>query len=489
MRKILIILVNIFIIAAILVFVVIYSRYESNASYLRQIEYFEHTTVTMERVTENYLEGEQRICDVWSRYINNNSMTMEEAVDFIRDSHALENTSAHLITLDTLEGLSTRPKQGTEDDFAVSYEKVGLLEDANWISESGESINITRAYTNPMNGEQSLAFCNRVVLIDPESDTSYEAILLRVIPISALEQKWVFPQSELENAELSMIDASGDYILKGYSFKNSSFFEFYRSYNKTDNESSGKLLEKITSTTGSVSMINSHGQECILAFTPVSASAGWTLLSLVPAKDLHVERNNWLLFGVVSVGLLILFLCDLFYMLSLNKRLQITASEAESANKAKTDFLSTMSHDIRTPMNAIIGLTTIAEKNLGDVESTRENLRKISLASNHLLTLINDILDISKVESGKLKLNPLTFSLVETVENLVNISQPMIKEKNLEFRFHINQMEKEYLYADQLRLNQIYINILSNAIKYTEPGGLVSVDLSEEKSDLMHKAP
>ena len=483
MRKILIILVNIFIIAAILVFVVIYSRYESNASYLRQIEYFEHTTVTMERVTENYLEGEQRICDVWSRYINNNSMTMEEAVDFIRDSHALENTSAHLITLDTLEGLSTRPKQGTEDDFAVSYEKVGLLEDANWISESGESINITRAYTNPMNGEQSLAFCNRVVLIDPESDTSYEAILLRVIPISALEQKWVFPQSELENAELSMIDASGDYILKGYSFKNSSFFEFYRSYNKTDNESSGKLLEKITSTTGSVSMINSHGQECILAFTPVSASAGWTLLSLVPAKDLHVERNNWLLFGVVSVGLLILFLCDLFYMLSLNKRLQITASEAESANKAKTDFLSTMSHDIRTPMNAIIGLTTIAEKNLGDVESTRENLRKISLASNHLLTLINDILDISKVESGKLKLNPLTFSLVETVENLVNISQPMIKEKNLEFRFHINQMEKEYLYADQLRLNQIYINILSNAIKYTEPGGLVSVDLSEEKSD------
>ena len=483
MRKILIIIVNIFIIAAILVFVVIYSRYESNVSYLRQIEYFENTTVTMERVTENYLEGEQRICDVWSRYINNNSMTMEEAVDFIRNSHALENTSAHLITLDTLEGLSTRPKQGTEDDFAVSYEKVGLLEDANWISESGESINITRAYTNPMNGEQSLAFCNRVVLIDPESDTSYEAILLRVIPISALEQKWVFPQSELENAELSLIDANGDYILKGYSFKNSSFFEFYRSYNKTDNESSGKLLEKITSTTGSVSMTNSHGQECILAFTPVSASAGWTLLSLVPAKDLHVERNNWLLFGVVSVGLLILFLCDLFYMLSLNKRLQITASEAESANKAKTDFLSTMSHDIRTPMNAIIGLTTIADKNLGDVESTRENLRKISLASNHLLTLINDILDISKVESGKLKLNPLTFSLVETVENLVNISQPMIKEKNLEFRFHINQMEKEYLYADQLRLNQIYINILSNAIKYTEPGGLVSVDLSEEKSD------
>ncbi|MCR5735498.1 MAG: hypothetical protein K6G22_12905 [Lachnospiraceae bacterium] len=128
--------------------------------------------------------------------------------------------------------------------------------------------------------------------------------------------------------------------------------------------------------------------------------------------------------------LLILFLCDLFFMLLLNRKLKVAAMEADAANKAKTDFLSTMSHDIRTPMNAIIGLTTIAEKNITDVESTRERLRKISLASNHLLTLINDILDISKVESGKLKLSPLTFSIVETVENLVNISQPMIKEKN-----------------------------------------------------------
>ena len=118
-----------------------------------------------------------------------------------------------------------------------------------------------------------------------------------------------------------------------------------------------------------------------------------------------------------------------------------------------------------------------AEKNLGDRAAVADNLRKISMAGNHLLTLINDILDISKVESGKLSLSPMTFSIVETVENLVNLSQPMIKEKNLDFSFRINRMEKEYLYADQLRLNQIYINILSNAIKYTMPGGSVSVDL------------
>ena len=482
MKKTFIILVNVIIMTAILTFVALYSGYENRDSYRRQVEHFENTAVTMERVIVNYLEGEQQICDVWAHYINGRDMTMEEAAAFIRGLHVHENTSAHLISPGTLTGLSTRPRQGTADDYAVSYERVDLLGDVDWINEIGESINITRAYTNPMNGEQSLAFCNNVTLYDPESKTSEPAVLLRVIPVSALEQKWVFPETEFKNVELSMIDANGDYILKGRSFKNTSLFEFYKSYNQTDPESSSQLFGRITSSTGSVSMLNSHGDECILTFTPISSTAGWTLLGLVPAKELAVSTENWLLIGVVSAGLLILFLCDLFYVQHFNRRLQITAREAEAASRAKTEFLSTMSHDIRTPMNAIMGLTTIAEKNLGDVESTGENLRKIRLASNHLLTLINDILDISKVESGKLKLSPLTFSIVETVENLVNISQPMIKEKNIEFSFHINQMEKEYLYADQLRLNQIYINILSNAIKYTEPGGRVSVNLREDAS-------
>ena len=484
MKKPFVIVVNVVIMTVILIFVVLYSGFENRDSYRRQVEHFEDTTVTMERVTENYLEGEQSICDIWAQYINSRTMTMEEAVDYIRASHVLEITSAHLVALDTLTGLSTRPKPGTADDYAVSYSRVDLLDNVDWIDEIGKSINITRAYTNPMNGEQSLAFCDKVMLHNPESGASEAAVLLRVIPLSVLEQKWVFPQTEMKNAELSMIDADGDYILKGYSFKNASFFEFYKSYNQTDLETSRELFGRITSSTGSIPMINSHGQECILAFTPVMATAGWTMLGLVPAEDLRVDTQNWYLIGVVSAGLLVLFLCDLFYMLEFNKRLQIAAREAESANKAKTDFLSTMSHDIRTPMNAIIGLTTIAEKNLGDVESTKDSLRKIGLASNHLLTLINDILDISKVESGKLKLSPLTFSIVETVENLVTISQPMIKEKNIEFSFHVNRMEKEYLYADQLRLNQIYINILSNAIKYTEPGGSVSVSLREETSSV-----
>ena len=482
MKKKGIIIINVVIMVAILAFVTVYTVFENRDTRQRQTEHFENTTVTIERVTENYLEGEQRICDVWARYINSKEMTMEEAVAFIRSSHVLSNTSAHLVDLDTKKGISTRPHLGTADNYAVSYDKMDFLEDTSWISDIGKSINISRAYTNPMNGEQSLAFCNKIVLRDPGTDSMKEAFLLRVLPISELEQKWIFPQEEFEDVELTLIDSDGDYIIKSKTFKNSNFFEFYKSYNDSDPDLLVSLQAKITSSTGSFTILNSRGEKMLLAYTPVAETAGWTLLSLIPASDLNVNTENWLLIGVISAGLSVLFLIDLLFIQHFNKELRASAIAADAANKAKTDFLPSMSHDIRTPMNAIIGLTAIAQKNLNDPGAMGENLRKISLAGNHLLTLINDILDISKVESGKFSLSPVTFSIVETVENLVNLSQPMIKEKNLDFNFRVNRMEKEHLYADQLRLNQIDINILSNAVKYTEPGGSVSVDLREEES-------
>ena len=481
MKRIWIIIVNVVIMILMLIFVALYTYFDNSNTIKRQIEHFENTTVTMEHVTENYLEGEQRICDVWANHINNNNMTIEEAISFIRDSHVLKNTSAHIVYLDSLSGLSTRSSISAELDYSVSYSRMELLNDLSWIYPIGESINVSRAYTNPLNGEQSIAFCNFINLNDGINDR--DAILLRILPISELKEKWVFPQEEFEKAELSIIDSNGDYIIKGHSFKNSSFFEFYRSYNSIDPSKDEEFFDKISSSTGSFTMLNSKGEECILAYTPFDVTGGWTLLSFMPMEYLSVNNENWLLIGIISIGLLVLFLFDLSFMIYFNKKLEATAKEADKANKAKTDFLSTMSHDIRTPMNAIIGFTTLAKKNIDDKNKVDDNLRKITLASNHLLTLINDILDISKVESGKLSLSPQKFSIVETVENLMNISMSMVKEKNLEFSFNVSNIENEILYADKLRLNQIFINILSNAIKYTEPNGRVMVLMKEELSE------
>ena len=483
LKKSWIVMANVALMSAILVFVALYSSAEKKGNYRSQVEHFVNAAIALERVTGNYLEGEQGICDNWARYINNRDLTLAEAAAYVGATHARAAMSAHLIDAVTLAGYSTRPKLSDAEAYDVSYARMDLIGDGAWIADLGEAINITRTYTNPMNGEQSLAFCNRITVRDAESGERKQAYLLRVIPTSSLEEKWVFPQEEYAEEELSIIDREGNYVIRGRSFKNTSFFEFYKSYNQPGITAQTRLFSDILSGTGSFTMLDSKGRECIVAHTPITSTKGWVLLSFAPVSNLNADRENWILIGVVSFGLLLLLVVDFLYMHSVNKKLRVMAMEAETANRAKTDFLSTMSHDIRTPMNAIIGLTAIAEKNLGDREAVADNLRKISLAGNHLLTLINDILDISKVESGKLNLSPITFSIVETVQNLVNLSQPMIKEKNIDFRFRTSRIEKEYLYADQLRLNQIYINILSNAIKYTMPGGRVSVDLLEQESE------
>ena len=486
MKKNRLIPVNIILMLCILVFVSLYARHQSQADFDAKVVSFQNMTTAMEQVTENYLEGEQRICDVWAHYISSHDMTLEEAVRFIRASHVSVHAAAHVLYTDdgSMEGLSTRPRTGSDDDFGVSYQNLDLFPDLAQIGAVGESVHITRAYTSPVSGIQSIGFYNKLALVDPDTGLPREGIVVRVVPISELRSKWVFPQEEYQNAEFSMIDAAGNYIIKGESFKNSSFLEFYKSYNAADAGTLDRLAGSIRKESGSFFMNNSRGESCLVAHTPVRASEDWSLLSYILVKDIQPASVDWRLIGVVFAGLLTILLLDAAYMRSFNKRLQQAAEEADAANRAKTDFLSTMSHDIRTPMNAITGLTVIAEKNADDPEAVRENLRKIGLAGNHLLTLINDILDISKVESGKLTLSPVTFSIAETAENLVNLSQPMVKEKQIDFNFRINRIKTEYLYADQLRLNQIFINLLSNAVKYTGPKGRVCVDLREEESSV-----
>lgn len=211
---------------AMLTFVFVYSTVEKRDENKRQIELYESSTVTMEHVTENYLEGEQRICDVWAHYINSEDMTMQEAADFIHISHVMQTASAHIIYTDTLKGLSTRESIIRPGDYTVSYESMGMFKDISWIDDIGESINITRDFTNPINGERSIAFCNLIKLND--GGNKRDAVLLRILPEAELKQKWVFPQEEFEKAELSIIDTEGNYIIQSATFESVStnFFNF-----------------------------------------------------------------------------------------------------------------------------------------------------------------------------------------------------------------------------------------------------------------------
>lgn len=160
--------------------------------------------------------------------------------------------------------------------------------------------------------------------------------------------------------------------------------------------------------------------------------------------------------------------------------LQDALMQAQHANNAKTTFLSNMSHDIRTPMNAIIGFTTIAASHIDNKEQVKDCLQKVLSSSNHLLSLINDILDMSRIESGKVQIKEQECNISEMMHSLVNIIQPQVKAKQLELFIDTFEVVNEDVIADSLKMNQVFINLLSNAVKYTPAGGSVSFRIMQK---------
>lgn len=162
--------------------------------------------------------------------------------------------------------------------------------------------------------------------------------------------------------------------------------------------------------------------------------------------------------------------------------LENALSMAESANKAKTTFLNNMSHDIRTPMNAIIGYTGLANAHIDNKERVQDYLSKIGQSSDHLLSLINDVLDMSRIESGKMTLNEKPENLSEIVHTLRDIVNADIQNKQLEFSIELSDIVNEIITCDKLRLNQVLLNVISNSIKYTPAGGKITFFVSEKQS-------
>ena len=226
--------------------------------------------------------------------------------------------------------------------------------------------------------------------------------------------------------------------------------------------------------------------------TPISENVDWYLVAVMPSEALdttinHLDRVRIIsilsVFAVIMVTMLVIF--NIYYQFSKKqmKLLDQAKKEAVHANEAKSEFLSSMSHDIRTPMNAIIGMTEIATRNIRDSARIEDCLGKIRLSSKHLLGLINDVLDMSKIESGKMTLNEAPMSLREVMDDIVNIAQPQIKEKNQYFDIYIQDIYTENVLCDEIRFNQVILNLLSNAIKFTPAEGRIDVHLYQEPSE------
>lgn len=232
------------------------------------------------------------------------------------------------------------------------------------------------------------------------------------------------------------------------------------------------------------------------------------LIGYVPIEAIQQEGRsvNQNIYTVVAVMLIAFFLCCLIYYLNQrqqirirkereeereinNRRLAEALHAAQIASSSKTMFLSNMSHDIRTPMNAVIGFTTLLSRDAENPDKVREYTKKIMASGQHLLSLINDILDVSKIESGKVVLNVEEFTLKDLVSSVDAIIRPMAAEKKQKFSLEVTGIKHECLMGDETRINQILINLLSNAVKYTQTGGniwLRIIGLKQRSSQYEH---
>ncbi len=236
-----------------------------------------------------------------------------------------------------------------------------------------------------------------------------------------------------------------------------------------------------------------EGQNRIMVCTPMK-DLDWYCIMSVPLSTYQDQSKELLQMLTILIMAVLITMVIVIVLIFRNHsqrssmrfeikhrdELESALALAEQANRAKTTFLNNMSHDIRTPMNAIIGYTSLAKTHIDNKERVIDYLEKITQSSNHLLSLINDVLDMSRIESGKVNIEEKEENLAEILHSVRNIIQADVNAKQMEFIIDTVDIADENIYCDKLRINQILINLLSNSIKFTEPGGKISVRITQK---------
>lgn len=302
-----------------------------------------------------------------------------------------------------------------------------------------------------------------------------------------------------------IVRADGSFVLNSGSTDASSYLQLLRDneglegvrYDITADELARTLDER-----GSAFYVaNVNGERYASYLAPLDGT-DWFIVSVLPYRVLHdpIDSLVWGLVAAALVGCVVIagalaFVFVRYLRLARSQMLELDAArraaddarrtadaareQADAANRAKSEFLSNMSHDIRTPMNAIVGMTAIARAHADNPAAVSDSLKKIELSAKHLLGLINDVLDMSKIESGRLALNVAPVSLPDIVENIVGIMQPQVHAKRQDFDVVVRGIRCEDVLADATRLNQVLLNLLSNAHKFTPVGGRISLTVEQ----------
>ena len=510
------------VIGLIVVAAVVYTVSRSGLNYLDDLIFTERQTQLQEVGNQYYREIDLVTENSWTvahemeqRFIQGNFQTVQELQDFFESEYHVQN-----LLDEDIRPIAIRA-DGQYIDIDGLHGNFGYTDP---LSDCGERSNYI--YEQPFTGDLFNLYVYRldspVTITNGENKYKIEFVGI-TRPMSSMNQYFRCTAYGGENSTY-ILDRYGSkqYVDRSDSMnliEGHNVYTVLRREAKAEGRDFDAILAELNANGVVYSYINVNGEQCFFSMRKMP-DTDYTIVYMNPASRVAVSTQqliNLVMRVIIWAAVVVLFMiiASVAYLMIRNRRQLdaemrskqevLTMNEkleqanhdllkaqnatkdalqaAETASKAKTDFLSNMSHDIRTPMNAIVGLISLMENDLHDTEKVQEYLTKLKASSNHLLNLINEILDMNKIEAGKATLHSEPFKMAEQVAQIEDVIRPQAKAKEQQFTIRTQNVRHENLEGDATRLQQILLNILSNAVKYTDNGGHIELDIEEVPRD------
>ena len=485
---------NVVIIIAVIVVGAIYNNYLEKHQLESQYKKMDLVTDSLTTRIDTYLQGKQELIQVVADDITNGDYTIEQAGEQIReiaDLNYIDSSIAIIYAPDETKnqdiqdkwytGYSSRlnPENTYKYDYFASKDYKELFEDKT----GNERYHVTSMFNAPISGVNSVALYTEAVVND--GGEKHSVYIVFVLAKSVLDNLGIL-KLQVTGAKSLVIHQDGHYIytLDEFSIRGSDFFD-YILINNDDFSYNDELKLKQQMKTigkGSFTKLNNKGESTYYVYKVLNTDSNLIAVSYITIDDLKsgVSTNLTILFVTIGVVALMVILDIVYFIMTniLQKRLK-TASDR--SNKAKSELVNYLTHEVRTPVSTIMGVSDIAKVNIDNKEQLKQSLGKIKKASSNILITMNEILDISRIESNTLTLTPVNFSISSLAESVVDYVQPLLKEKAINFEIYVNNFEQEYFHADRARITQIITTILSNATKYSYEEGNISLTMLQSK--------
>ena len=491
------ILVICLVLGGVMVFLKFYNTYNDRILYAERLSQMREVTMQLFSGLEDVVKNEWKEAENQSlRIINQNPETLDEAIQVMQQEEKLgqlEAVNTDLIAVDD------------RGSYYTQNGRKGLLKEESYLLSNPERISFVSnfLFSNDTRMIYLKKLSEPITLQDGDDQIvlEYYGISQSMSELSPYFECTAYNGSNsmyvVDSEGLKLFGSGSEELIKGYNV--------YSVLSKMDylhGSSFASAKKELEENNISYSNAVFSNEEVYYAMYHME-NAQWTLIFMVPSK--YVAMNTvdlvntttylvlaFAVFMIVVSGGLIFWLLKKQQKLAveaerknslalekLNGDLEKAVQEADAANKAKSDFLANMSHDIRTPMNAIVGITGLMEHEAGISDKLHNYIEKVQLSSKHLLGLINDILDMSRIESSEVALNTEQVSLAEQIGQIDSMIRAQTNEHKQSFHIHVNEIVHEYLVCDGVRLRQIMLNLLSNAVKYTPQGGDITLDFQE----------